>query len=215
MDDIQELKDVIEQRKQELDLKPASQPQIKLANLTEETEFTQNLDKAKNNALKEASANDTKFVEDFKDKLKQATLKAAELEKQKQEFENKYIELNKEYLETKQQLEKQTQQQNKWANKEKAREYHYNGLKDIMEFLHIMSPMNVILMYALALITSPIYLAWTLFVNPIWTIIVGKAGENRPLAIKGAIWTLALVFCAILIFFFVYAIGKFQFGWFK
>ena len=213
--DIQELKNTIEEREEKMKKESSSLPQVKVDNLTASTRFTDKVDDAKVNVLADASANDAKFVEDFKEKLKEATLKAAELEKQKQEFENKYIELNKQYIETKTQLEKQTQQQNKWANKEKARQYHYNGLKDIMEFLHIKSPMNIYIMYVLAIITSPIYLVWTLIISPIWTIIVGKDNEDRPKAVKGAIWTLSLIFCAVLLVFFIYAVGRFKFGWFK
>lgn len=212
--DLQDLKDAIKQRKDELDLAPIDKPQTKLETLTASNKFTETIDDAKVNVVQDASVNDPKFVEDFKSKLKEATLKSAELEKQKQELENQYIALQQEYITTKRDLEKQQQQENKWSNKEKARQYHYNGLKDIMLFLGMQSPGCIPWMYTLAIIISPVYLLWTLLVAPIWTLIVGKNAKDRPMAVKGAIWTISLLFCVTLLVFFVYAVGKFCFGWF-
>ena len=214
MDELQALKDAVEQRSQELDLAPIDKPQTKLESLTASTKFTEKIDDAKLSVIQEASINDPKFVEDFKNKLKEATLKSAELEKQKQELENQYIVLQQEYITTKKELEKQQQQEHKWSNKEKARVYHYNGLKDFMQFLGIQSPGCVPLMYILAVAISPLYLLWTLLLSPIWTLIVGKNAKDRPMAVKGAIWTLSLIFCLILVIYFAYAVGKFWFGWF-
>ena len=211
--DLQELKDAIEQRKDTLDLTPIDKPQTKIESLTAETAFSRAIDSAKIKTVEEASANDTQFLEDFKNKLKEATLKAAELEKQKQELDSQYLELQQNYIKTKTELEKYQQRENAWTDKEKARQYHYNGLKDIMEFMQIKNPMWIPLMYFLAVIISPIYLVWTLLISPVLTLIAGKDSE-RPRIVKGGIWTLALVFSVILIVFFVYAVGKFCFGWF-
>lgn len=213
-DDIQTLKDAVEQRKDELDLAPIEKPQTKLEALTASNKFTETIDDAKVNVVQEASINDPKFVEDFKNKLKEATLKSAELEKQKQELENQYITLQQEYITTKRDLEKQQQQENKWSNKEKARQYHYNGLKDIMQFIGIQSPGCIPWMYILAVIISPVYLLWTLLLSPVWALIAGKNTTDRPMAVKGAIWTVSLIFCTALVVFFIYAIGRFCFGWF-
>lgn len=212
--DIQELNDAIKQRENELDLAPIDKPQTKLQSLTAETEFSKVIDNAKIKTVEDASANDKQFLEDFKNKLKEATLKSAELEKQKQELENQYIALQQEYVTTKRELEKQQQQENKWSNKEKARQYHYNGLKDIMLFIGMQSPGCIPWMYTLAVLISPVYLIWTLLVSPIWTLIVGKDAKDRPMAVKGAIWTITLVFCTALVIFFIYAVGRFCFGWF-
>ena len=213
--DLQDIQDAIKARKDQLDLSPIDKPQTKLENLTANTKFTDVVDEAKIKTLQEASVNDPKFTEDFKNKLKEATLKAAELEKQKQELENRYVELQQNYLKTKQEFESQIQKQNAWANKEKSRQYHYNGLKDIMEFINIKNPMNVVLMYILAIISSPLYLVWTLLINPVWSIVSGKLDKDRPLFIKWAVWILALVIMLGLAAAMFYAIGRFKFGWWK
>lgn len=189
-------------------------PEQKIDNITKSTKFSDVVDDAKINIIKEASANDEKFVADLKNKLKEAATEAAELEKDKQTLERKNLELEENYIKTKTELEQQTQSQNKWTNKEKAREYHYNGLKDIMLFLHINNPMCIPLMYIFAVIGSPLYLVWTLILSPIGTLICGTKDNERPKSVKGAIYTILCLALVILVAFSVYACGHFWFKWF-
>lgn len=176
--------------------------------------FSQVVDAAKVNVVKQAASEDNKFVEDFKKELKAATLKSAQLEKEKQELEKQKIELEQSYILTKNELEEQKQKANKWDNKERERTYHYNGLKNIMEFIHITSPMNVILMYILAVLVAPIYLFWTLILCPLGTLICGSPESNRPRLVKGAIYTLLVITLFIALIFGVYACMHYIFGWF-
>lgn len=186
----------------------------KVSNITQATDFTNAIDSAKISTIQKASLEDSKFNEDFKNELKSAVLKSAQLEKEKQELEKKNIELQQNYIKTKNELETQTQNTNKWENKQKAREYHYNGLKDIMQFVHIENPMCIPLMYLFALLVSPIYLVWTLGLSPLKTLICGKKEENRPKYIKNAIYTILCITLVLIIALLVYACCHFWFKWF-
>jgi len=185
----------------------------KIQNLTQPTEFSQAIDQAKIHTIKTASAEDQKFNEDFKNQLKEAVLKSAELEKEKQELEKQNIELQQDYIFTKQQLESQTQAVNKWNNKRERRQYHYDGLKDIMEFLHIDNPMCIWLMYLFALIASPIYLLKVLIISPIATLIGGTKTGNRPKLVKGAIYTVLLIALVSVVVVGFYLAGHHWCGW--
>lgn len=192
--------------------KPLQKQQID--NLTKSTDFSNAIDKAKIETIKRASAEDEKFNEDFKTELKQAVLKSAQLEKEKQELEKKNIELQQNYIKTKNELETHTQSVNKWENKQKAREYHYNGLKDIMLFVHINNPMCIPLMYIFAILVSPIYLLWTLILCPIGTLIAGTKDQERPKLVKGAIYTILCVALVCILALLFYACGHYLFNWF-
>lgn len=186
----------------------------KIGNITQATKFSETLDNAKIEILKQASVEDKKFIEDLTQKIKEASLKAAQLEKEKQELENKNIELQKSFIDTKNELEKQIQNENKWSNREKKRQYHYNGLKDIMEFVHINNPMCIPLMYVIALLVAPIYLVWTLILCPLGTLIGGTKENQRPKLVKGAVYTLLLITLVICVAFSCYAIMHYGFKWF-
>lgn len=211
--ELQEIKSELEQQKKEsLEIQKAEGKPI--SNLTQATAFTNAIDTAKIDTIKRASAEDDKFNEDFKAELKQAVLKSAQLEKEKQELEKKNIELQQNYIKTKNELETQTQSVNKWENKQKARQYHYDGLKDIMLFLHINNPMCIPLMYIFAILASPIYLVWTLILAPLGTLIAGTKDQERPKLVKGAIYTILCVALVAIIVLLFYAVGHFWFKWF-
>ena len=185
-----------------------------IGNITQETNFSKIIDTAKIETIKRASAEDDKFNEDFKNELKQAVLKSAQLEKEKQELEKRNIELQQNYIKTKNELENQIQSVNKWDNKQKAREYHYNGLKDIMLFVHINNPMCVPLMYIFAFLISPIYLVWTLILAPIGTLIAGTKDQERPKLVKGAIYTILCIALVLVLAILFYACGHYWLKWF-
>ena len=185
-----------------------------ITNITMSTPFSDVIDNAKIETIKRASAEDDKFNEDFKNELKQAVLKSAQLEKEKQELEKKNIELQQNYIKTKNELENQIQSVNKWDNKQKAREYHYNGLKDIMLFVHINNPMCVPLMYIFAFLISPIYLVWTLILAPIGTLIAGTKDQERPKLVKGAIYTILCIALVLVLAILFYACGHYWLKWF-
>lgn len=216
-EDLEKIKQEIEKAREnepKQELQVAQNQDKQISNVTQATAFTNAIDTAKIETIKRASAEDDKFNEDFKAELKQAVLKSAQLEKEKQELEKKNIELQQNYIKTKNELETQTQSVNKWENKQKARQYHYDGLKDIMLFLHINNPMCIPLMYIFAILASPIYLVWTLILAPLGTLIAGTKDQERPKLVKGAIYTILCVALVAIIVLLFYAVGHFWFKWF-
>lgn len=212
-----ELDKIIENHSNEIEKIDENNENKKIANVTQSTKFSDVVDNAKINIIKEASienGSNNKFVADLKDKLKEAAIESANLEKDKQSLERKNLELEQNYLKTKTELEQQKQSQNKWTNKEKSREYHYNGLKDIMQFLRINNPMCIPLMYLFAIIGSPLYLIWTLIISPIGTLICGTKDNERPKSVKGAIYTILCITLIIAVGFLIYACCHFWFKWF-
>ena len=197
-----------------LDKRAEMSQQKEIANITKATVFSEKMDEAKINIITEASAEDPKFIEALKNEIKEAGLKSAQLEKEKQELEIQNIALQQNYIQTKNELESQKQKENKWENKQKARQYHYDGLKDIMEFIHINNPMWLPLMYILAIIISPIYIAWTVFLCPFGTLIAGTKDNNRPKLVKGAIYTILLIALIAVVFFGGYAVMHYLLKWF-
>lgn len=213
--DLEKVKNEIEQEKENQPVAEFKQDDIQpISNVTQATAFTDAIDSAKITTIQKASAEDEEFNNDFKRELKSAVLKSAQLEKEKQELEKRNIELQQNYIKTKNDLETQTQSQNKWDNKQKAREYHYNGLKDIMLFVHINHPMCIPLMYLFAVLVSPIYLLWTLLLAPIGTLIAGTKDQERPKLVKGAIYTILCIALVCAVVFGFYAVGHYLFCWF-
>ena len=164
-----------------------------LSNVTAANTFTQAVDTAKINVLQEASVNDKKFTDDFKGKLKEATLKLAEVEREKAILEKQNIEYHQEILETQQLLNEQKQAEDKWTNKQKQREFHFAGVRPIMEFVGIKQPMNIVLLYALTMFLLPFFLFAKLWKGTIGALIVGAEDSDRPKAVRGFLYTLLAI----------------------
>lgn len=164
-----------------------------LSNVTEATAFTKAIDEAKIRVVEEASTNDANFVKDFEKKLKDATLELAAVEEEKARLEKQNIEYHQELLSTQQALNEHTQAENLWENRQKRREYHYNGVKPIMEFVGIKEPMNLPLLYALTFVLLPFFLLAKLFKGTVGALIAGAEDSDRPKAVKGFLWTLIAV----------------------
>lgn len=169
------------------------EPKPLVANVTQATDFTKAVDQAKIQAVQEAAASDEKFVKDFTEQLKQATLKAAQVEQEKQELEKQNVQYHQELLETQQKLNEKEQQISEWDKKQKRRQYHYDGVRPIMEFVGIKSPMNLFILYALTAILVWFYLLNKLFKGTVGALISGAEDENRPKAVKGFLWTMVAV----------------------
>jgi hypothetical protein len=194
----EEIKQLIEAEKNaphDTDL-PALQNsgQVKsVSNVTSGNSFTEAVDEAKINVLKDASVTDKKFNEDFKSKLKEATLKLAEVEREKANLEKQNIEYHQEILETKQLLNEQKQAEDKWTNKQRQREFHYAGVRPIMEFVGIKTPMNIALVYFLTIFLLPFFLFAKLWKGTIGALIVGAEDSDRPKAVRGFLYTLLAI----------------------
>ena len=194
-----------EETKQLIEAERVSELQVsEIRNVTANTAFTEAIDSAKIKTVEEASANDEKFKREFTDKLKDASLKLAELETEKATLEKQNIEYHQELLQTQQELNEQYQAENQWANKEKRREYHYNGVKAILTFVGITEPMNLVVLYFLTAILVPFYLLNKLIAGTFGTLVAGASDSNRPKAVKGFLFTLLAVACTCILAIMVY-----------
>lgn len=183
----------------------------RVGNLNAPTRFSDAVDDAKLKSLKIASENDAKFVKDFQDKLKEATLKLAETEREKAKLEQQNIKFEQELLETQQELNEQQQYANEWEHKQRSREYHFNGVKPIMKFVGIESPMNLALLYFLTLVLLLPFLISKLIKGTIGALVAGASDSNRPREVKGFIWTVLGMFTLLALSALVY-LGLTMFG---
>lgn len=170
------------------------------------TEFAQRMEGVKKNVLVDASETDDKFVEEVKKNVKEAAVKLTQVEKDKANLQGQQIEFEQDKLTTKQQKEKHTQNADKWDDKRKKRQFHYDGVKPIMEFVNITEPMNLFFLYFLAVILMPLFVLSKLCKGSFGALLTGASDKDRSRAAKGFLWTLLCVFsllvvvCIVLLF---------------
>lgn len=152
--------------------------------------FTDRMDDVKLKILQDASASDEKFVKTIKDNVKEAAVVNTEVEREREAFAKQSVQYEREKLSTKQQKNTIEATEDKWANREKRREFHYNGVKPIMEFVGISKPMNLALLYFLSFILVWFFLLSKLWRGTIGALIAGAEDANRPKTVKGFLWTL-------------------------
>ena len=87
------------------------------------SEFAKRMDDVKVQVLENASNEDEKFVKTVKENLKDAAVKHTEVEQKKAEFVKQKVQFEQEKLETKQKENVHQQQEDKWANRQKRRQY--------------------------------------------------------------------------------------------
>lgn len=174
------------------------------------SEFAKRMDDVKVQVLENASNEDEKFVKTVKENLKDAAVKHTEVEQKKAEFVKQKVQFEQEKLETKQKENVHQQQEDKWANRQKRRQYHYDGVKPIMQFVGIETPMNLLLLYFLTLVLVWFFLIGKLLKGTIGALIAGASDADRPKAVKGFLWTLLAIFTVIIIAMVVYLFLRWQ-----
>ena len=174
------------------------------------SEFAKRMDDVKVQVLENASNEDEKFVKTVKENLKDAAVKHTEVEQKKAEFVKQKVQFEQEKLETKQKENVHQQQEDKWANRQKRRQYHYDGVKPIMQFVGIETPMNLLLLYFLTLVLVWFFLISKLLKGTIGALIAGASDADRPKAVKGFLWTLLAIFTVIIIAMSVYLFLRWQ-----
>ena len=141
--------------------------------------FTDRMDDVKLKILQDASASDEKFVKTIKDNVKEAAVVNTEVEREREAFAKQSVQYEREKLSTKQQKNTIEATEDKWANREKRREFHYNGVKPIMEFVGISKPMNLALLYFLSFI-----LVWFFLLSKLEVLMLDNTGKrNLPVCI--------------------------------
>ena len=162
-------------------------PQVNMvAPVTAPSDFTNVLDSAKIKAVQDASVNDPKFIKDFTKQIKESAKKSAQVEQEKQKYEEQNVQYAQEKLGTQQKV-------NEWERKSRRRQYHYDGVKPIMEFVGIKTPMNLLFLYLFAIILIAPFLASKLFKGTFGVLLAGAETDNRPKAVKGFLYTLLAV----------------------
>ena len=174
------------------------------------SEFAKRMDDVKVQVLENASNEDEKFVKTVKENLKDAAVKHTEVEQKKAEFVKQKVQFEQEKLETKQKENVHQQQEDKWANRQKRRQYHYDGVKPIMQFVGIETPMNLLLLYFLTLVLVWFFLIGKLLKGTVGALIAGASDADRPKAVKGFLWTLLAIFTVIIIAMAVYLFLRWQ-----
>lgn len=172
--------------------------------------FTDRMDDVKLKILQDASASDEKFVKTIKDNVKEAAVVNTEVEREREAFAKQSVQYEREKLSTKQQKNTIEATEDKWANREKRREFHYNGVKPIMEFVGISKPMNLALLYFLSFILVWFFLLAKLWRGTIGALIAGAEDANRPKTVKGFLWTLLAVVVIGILAALVYLFLKWQ-----
>lgn len=171
------------------------------------SEFAKTMDQVKVKVLEDATVSDDGFVETVKKNLKQAAVKHTEVEKAKADFAEQEVQYESEKLSTQQQKNQHVAAEDRWENKQKRREFHYNGVKPIMKFVDISEPMNLFILYFLTFVLTPFYLLSKLFKGTVGAVIAGASDSDRPKAVKGFLWTLigltavCLLVCLLYLFF--------------
>lgn len=164
-----------------------------------ETQFGAAMEQVKLNVLAEASAEDEQFVDKVKSTLKKAAVKHTEVEEKRADFEKQKVDFASEVLQTEQQKNEHRAIEDTWANRERKRQYHYNGVKPIMRFVGIEEPLNLFLLYLLTFVLSPFFLLSKLLKGTIGALIAGASDEDRPKAAKGFLWTLIAIIAVMTI----------------
>lgn len=207
MEDIkdEELDKMLAERKEKSEL--TTQNEVKQF---AETEFGKRMTEVKVNVLEEAQQNDEQFVETVKSNLKKAAVTATEVEQEKQEYEKQQVQAESEKLSRAQKQNEHKIKEDVWANRQKRRQYHFDGVKPIMSFVEIKEPMNLFVLYFLTVVLIVPFLLAKLWRGTIGALIAGGCDSNRPKFAKGFIWTLLALAAACVLGGLIYLFLKWQ-----
>lgn len=164
-----------------------------------------------------ATSNDKDFVGELSNKNKDVLKASIDLEREKVEAEKQRILLEQEKIAKEKEENLNERLKGKFGAKLDAQEYHFKSLKPILETVGVKSPMNVILMWiiAVACFIIPIYPLKLLFCATFGNLLAGASSENRKGFAKGCMWTaiaiLGISLTALLVFGMV-KLGTYLFG---
>lgn len=195
-----ELDAILEQRQEAKELAKIEEKHTELVQPKfEQTNFSKKMDDVKQTILAEASISDDKFITTVKENLKEAAITATEVEQEKQKFEKQQVNAEQEKLERVQKQNEHGINEDKWSNRQKRRQYHYDGVKPIMEFIGISSPMNEIILYVITILIFPIFFLDKILKGTIGAMLFGACDGNRPKQMRGFIWTMLGVLMVVVI----------------
>lgn len=164
-----------------------------------------------------ATSSDKDFVGELSNKNKDVLKASIDLEREKVEAEKQKILLEQEKIAKEKEDNLNERLKNKFGAKLDAQEYYYKSLKPILETVGVKTPMNVILMWiiAIACFIVPIYPLKLLFCASFGNLLAGASSENRKGFAKGCMWTaiaiLGIALTALIVFGMV-KLGTYLFG---
>lgn len=181
-----------------------------LAQTEQRSSFAEKMDDVKQRVLINASQNDDKFVNTVVENVKDAAVKYTQVEQEKAALERQKVQYESEKLDTQQLANMNQAAEDKWLNRQKRREYHYNGVKPVMTFAGINDPMNLAFLYFFAVILIVPFFIAKLFRGTIGALLCGAEDANRSKAAKGFIWTIIAIVVVILIMCLMHLFLKWQ-----
>ena len=164
-----------------------------------------------------ATSNDKDFVGELREKNKDVLKSSIDLEREKVEAEKQRILLEQEKIAKEKEENLNERLKGKFGAKLDAQEYYYKSLQPILETVGVKKPMNVWLMWIIAVmsILIPIYPTKLLFCATFGNLLAGASSENRKGFAKGCMWTaiaiLGISMTALLVFGMV-KLGTYLFG---
>ena len=139
-----------------------------------------------------ATSADKDFVGELSDKNKDVLKASIDLEREKVEAEKQKILLEQAKIEKEKEENLNERLKGKFGAKLDAQDYHYKSLKPILETVGMKNPMNVYLMWIIAIFVTiiiPIYPIKLLFCATFGNLLAGASSENRKGFAKGCMWT--------------------------
>lgn len=156
--------------------------------------FTDAVEKAKVEVAKGVTVEGSKTAKRVEEVIANTIVKSTELDQNRVELEQDKVDLQSDLLTTRKLKEQYTKRQARYEHLCQKRQYHYDGLKTILNRVGINEPTNMILMYFIALTILPFSLLGMLFKGTIGNALSGLNPEERAKRVKSFLITfMALV----------------------
>ena len=170
-----------------------------------EMDYVQVVEDAKKANLM-STANDKDFVGELSEKNKDVLKASIDLEREKVEKARQEMVLEQEKINNEKEQALNERLKGRYGAKLDAQEYHFKSLQPILETFWIKKPMNVWVMWIIAIVgcITGIYPIKLLFCATFGNLIAGATGESRKGFAKGCMWTaiaiLGLAITSLVIF---------------
>jgi len=207
METLEELQKQIDEKKAEQEQKQEEVKEEKQENAlaVHDMDYVSVVEEAKKVNLV-STANDKDFVGELSEKNKDVLKASIDLEREKVEKARQEMVLEQEKINNEKEQALNERLKGRYGAKLDAQEYHYKSLQPILETFWIKKPMNVWVMWVIAVLgcISLIYPIKLLFCATFGNLIAGATGDSRKGFAKGCLWTaiaiLGLAITAIVIF---------------
>lgn len=186
-----------------------SEPQNNVPMSIKDMSYGQVTEAAKKSNLV-ATANDKNFVAELSEMNKDVLKESIALEKERVEAEKLRIKLEQEKIETEKENNLNERLRSQFGAKLDAQAYHYKSLQPILETVGMKKPMNIILMWIIAVFVCiiPIYPIKLLVCATIGQLIAGANNESRKGFAKGVLWTSVVIIGIALIAIVIFGVVK-------